>query len=129
MTHALTEDIDICVEPYYIEERIVEQQSIYVFGYKITIRNNSKHTVQLLSRHWFITDSDGNQSEVQGDGVVGIQPVIEPLSEFQYSSGSNFKTPVGTMHGTYDMICQSSLPTHFSVKIAPFLLADKTMIH
>jgi len=125
----VTENIDVCVEPFYIEERIIEQESIYVFGYKITIKNNSAYNVQLLSRHWFITDSNGQQSEVQGEGVVGEQPVIEPLGEFQYTSGSNFKTPVGTMHGTYDMVCQSNNPTYFKVKIPPFLLANKTMIH
>ena len=129
MTTAIAESIDIDVTPYYIEERMMEDESIYVFGYQITIRNNSQHNVQLLSRHWFITDSDGNQSEVQGEGVVGVQPIIEPNGEFQYSSGSNFRTPVGTMHGNYDMVSQSDEPAYFSVAIAPFLLANQKIIH
>ena len=129
MTTQIKKLIDVDVKPYYIEERIVDQEPLFVFGYQITIRNNSKHNVQLLSRHWYITDSNGNQSEVKGDGVVGVQPVIAPNSEFQYSSGSNFRTPVGTMHGQYEMLCNETTPTVFSIDILPFLLANKKIIH
>lgn len=120
--------INIDVEPYYIEERLVENKPLYIFGYHITIHNNSSHPVQLLSRHWIITDSDGNKSEVKGEGVVGVQPIIEPNKAFEYSSGSNFRTPVGTMHGQYSMISKNEVPAHFDVDIKPFLLADKKII-
>lgn len=129
MSCEIDELIDVDVKPYYIEERIVDKKPLFIFGYQITIRNNSKHSIQLLSRHWYITDSDGNQSEVQGDGVVGVQPIILPNSEFQYSSGSNFKTPVGTMHGKYEMLCKTRDPEVFNVDIMPFLLANKKIIH
>lgn len=129
MSRSLQQLINIDVKPYYIEERVVDKESLYVFGYEITIRNNSQHPVKLLNRHWFITDGNGKQSEVQGEGVVGLQPVIEPQSEFQYSSGSNFKTPVGTMHGQYEMICDQLSSAPFKVDISPFLLADKAILH
>lgn len=129
MSCEIHELIDVDVTPYYIEERVVDEKPLFIFGYQITIRNNSEHSIQLLGRHWFITDSDGNQSEVQGDGVVGVQPVIAPNSEFKYSSGSNFKTPVGTMHGQYKMLCEAIEPQAFNVQIMPFLLANKINIH
>ena len=125
MTDQIASLIKVDVTPYYIEEREIEQEAVYIFGYQITIKNNSQHTVQLLSRHWFITDGNGNQGEVKGDGVVGQQPIIEPNNEFQYNSGSNFKTPIGTMHGQFDMVSKTETPEYFSVNIAPFLLADK----
>jgi len=120
--------IKVDVKPYYIEERNIEKEAVYIFGYQITIKNTSKHTVQLLSRHWFITDGDGNQGEIKGEGVVGLQPIIKPNDEFQYSSGSNFKTPIGTMHGQYEMVSQTETPEYFSVDIAPFLLVDKKIL-
>jgi len=118
--------VDISVSPYFIEQRSVDNQELYLFGYQITIANNSQHEIQLLRRHWIITDSDGNQSEVEGEGVVGLQPTIESNQQFQYSSGSTFKTPMGIMHGTYTMTCDNQL---FDVTIAPFRLADEKNIH
>ncbi|MGB1297932.1 MAG: Co2+/Mg2+ efflux protein ApaG [Psychrobium sp.] len=126
---AISELITVDVKPYYIEEREVDDAPLFVFGYEVTIRNNSDVPVQLLNRHWYITDGDGKQSEVKGEGVVGLQPVIEPMSEFQYSSGSNFRTPVGTMHGQYEMQCQQLESQLFHVDISPFLLANNTVIH
>lgn len=128
MMEQLASLINIDVAPFYIEERLVQNEPLYIFGYHITIKNNSLHPVQLLSRHWVITDSDGNKSEVKGDGVVGVQPIIEPNEAFEYSSGSNFRTPVGTMHGQYTMISKTDNPINFDVDIAPFLLADKKII-
>jgi len=128
MTNNIASLIHIDVKPYYIEERQMEQESIYIFGYQITIKNNSNHPVQLLSRHWVITDGNGDQDEVKGEGVIGQQPTIEPNNEFQYNSGSNFKTPVGTMHGQYEMVSRNDTPEYFSVEISPFLLADKKIL-
>jgi len=118
--------IDVSVNPYFIEQRMVDNEDVFLFGYQITIANNSQREVQLLRRHWIITDSDGNQSEVEGEGVVGLQPTIESNQQFQYSSGSTFKTPVGIMHGIYTMICDKQV---FDVVIAPFRLADEKNIH
>lgn len=128
MTDNIASQIHIDATSYYIEERQIEREAVFIFGYHITIKNNSNHAVQLLSRHWFVTDGDGNQGEVKGDGVIGVQPIIEPNNEFKYTSGSNFKTPIGTMHGQYDMVSKTDIPLYFSVDIAPFLLADKNII-
>ena len=123
----LSDMIAVTVEPYFIEQRAVENQQHYVYGYHVTITNNSTQTVQLLRRHWVITDSDGGQIEVEGEGVVGLQPTLAPNQNFQYSSGTSFKTPVGTMHGEYTLI--NNQQQTFSVAIAPFRLADSTIIH
>lgn len=118
--------IEVDVKPYFIEQRTVEQTQQYVFGYHVTITNNSEHAVQLLRRHWVITDSDGKQSEVEGEGVVGLQPLIEPAAQFEYSSGSSFSTPMGFMQGEYLMVSDQQ---EFNVTIKPFRLADAKMIH
>ena len=123
----LSDLIDVIVEPYFIEERLIDNQQLYFFGYDVTIKNNSSQSVQLLRRHWVLTDSDGHQSEVEGPGVIGQQPIIEPNSEFKYSSGSTFKTPVGTMHGQYTMV--SNGERRFNVTIRPFRVADNKIIH
>jgi len=118
--------VEVNVKPYFIEQRAIKDQLHYVFGYHVTITNNSAQQVQLLRRHWLITDSDGEQSEVEGEGVVGLQPTIEPNQQFQYSSGSSFTTPLGFMQGEYTMISQQQ---QFNVTIAPFRLADNSLIH
>ncbi len=122
----LASQIDVNVKPYFIEKRMIDNQEHFVFGYHITIKNNSAQTVQLLRRHWLITDSDGKESEVKGEGVVGLQPTIEPAQQFEYSSGSSFKTPLGFMQGEYTMVSEQQ---HFNVKIAPFRLSDNRHIH
>lgn len=122
----LSSQVDVSVKPYFIEQRLIDNQQHFVFGYHITIKNNSAHTIQLLRRHWIITDSDGKQSEVKGEGVVGLQPTIEPAQKFEYSSGSSFKTPLGFMQGEYTMVSQQQ---QFNVKIAPFRLSDDKQIH
>ena len=72
-----------------------------MFAYKITIENSNDFPVKLLRRHWHIYDSDGSMREVEGEGVVGIQPVIEPAASYQYISGCNLRSEMGKMHGTY----------------------------
>jgi ApaG protein len=78
-------------------------QAHYVFTYKISIENCSEYTVQLLRRHWFIYDANGSLREVEGEGVVGQQPVLEPGETHEYISGCNLKTGIGKMKGTYLM--------------------------
>ncbi|PVZ67741.1 Co2+/Mg2+ efflux protein ApaG [Pelagibaculum spongiae] len=99
-----TPQIDIEVLSYYLQEQSEPETGLYVFAYQITIRNLGQQPVQLLNRHWIITDGNGETMEVQGAGVVGEQPVIEPGKSFQYSSGTHLDTPVGTMQGSYEMI-------------------------
>ncbi len=107
----------------------------YTFAYTITISNNSDLPVQLLSRHWIITDADNEVQEVRGEGVVGEQPVIQPGSSFRYSSGATLSTPVGCMEGSYFMVVRepmdidpAELPT-FEVPIRAFSLHTPTALN
>ncbi len=93
----------------------------YAFAYTITIANIGAVPAQLLSRHWLITDANGRVQEVHGDGVVGQQPLIEPGSAFQYTSGAVLETPLGSMSGTYQM--QASDGEQFKAAIPIFRLA------
>jgi len=122
----LSSQVEVNVKPYFIEQRSIKDKVHYVFGYHVTITNNSAQPIQLLRRRWLITDSDGIQSEVEGEGVVGLQPTIEPTQQFEYRSGSSFTTPLGFMQGEYTMLSQQQ---QFNVEIAPFRLADNSMIH
>ena len=103
MVTEITEGVKVSVATYYQPEYSSPGQYHYVFTYKILIENHSEHTVQLLKRHWFIFDSNGTVREVEGDGVVGQQPVLEPGESHEYVSGCNLKTEIGKMKGTYLM--------------------------
>lgn len=105
----------------YIAEHSDEQEPRYVFTYQVTINNNSDKQLQLLSRYWQITDADNQVSTVTGDGVVGKQPVINPNSSYQYTSGCILKTPVGAMQGHY--IMQYNQQMSVKVDIPAFGLA------
>ena len=98
-----TEHITITVEPFYLDEQSEPADSQYVWAYHVRIENNSERAVQLKTRYWRITDSLGNVQEVRGDGVVGEQPVLDPGSSFEYTSGTPLNTPSGIMAGTYQM--------------------------
>jgi ApaG protein len=93
-----------------------------MFAYHIRIANSSRETVQLISRHWYITDATGHVEEVRGPGVVGEQPVLGPGEHFDYTSGCPLPTPMGTMHGTYQMVTETG--DRFDAAIAPFTLAE-----
>ena len=101
-THQLPEII-VTVEPQYIAAQSIVAEKKYVFAYHIDIYNPSLHPVQLLTRHWFITDGNGTLQEIQGDGVVGENPIIAPGDSYQYSSGAVLSTEVGSMSGHYGM--------------------------
>jgi len=92
----------------------------WVFQYTVRITNQGTDTVQLLSRHWIITDALDQTKEVKGPGVVGQQPVLAPGESFQYSSWCPLTTPTGMMHGTYQMVREDG--TQFDIQIAPFAL-------
>jgi ApaG protein len=95
--------IKINVKTQYLQDRIDPQENKYAFAYRIDIRNLSDQKVKLLNRYWLITDGNGKKTEVQGEGVVGEQPLIEPGKSYQYTSGAILDTPVGRMQGHYEL--------------------------
>lgn len=122
------ESIQIQTETYYVDEQSDPNEDRYVFAYTITIQNKGQQSVQLKSRYWLITDSNGKKVEVQGDGVIGQQPVIKPNGKFQYTSGAVVDTPVATMQGYYDMIeIESASP--FKANIDVFRLAQPNILN
>lgn len=119
--------IDIEVESHYIEEQSIPEEDRYVFAYTITIRNNGSEPAKLLTRHWLITDGDGNTQEVNGEGVVGEQPHISPGDYFRYTSGTVLDTPVGTMEGSYQMLADDG--EQFEAPIPIFTLSLPHTLH
>lgn len=119
--------VSVQVQSLYIESQSQPDHERYVFAYTVTIRNLGRSAVQLLSRYWLITNGNGRETEVQGEGVVGEQPHIEPGDEFQYTSGAVIETPLGTMQGHYDMVDAQGNP--FRVAIPVFRLAVPIVIH
>ncbi|MGH6762978.1 MAG: Co2+/Mg2+ efflux protein ApaG [Phyllobacterium sp.] len=120
MYRAITRQIEVVVEPFYLEEESDPAENRYIFGYRITILNNSDDTVQIRSRYWQITDGYGQIEEVQGQGVVGEQPVLAPGDSFQYSSGCPLTTSSGVMVGRYQMEDEHGM--EFDVAIPAFSL-------
>lgn len=111
----------------YIEEQSDPLENQYVFSYTITITNIGRLSAQLLSRHWLITDANNELQEVQGEGVVGEQPVIEPGASFTYNSGVVLNTKVGHMQGSYQMLSEDG---HlFDAPIDAFSLAAPHALH
>lgn len=121
MTDTLTRGVRVIVAPRYVPEQSEPSRSHYLFSYQVTIRNDGDETVQLLSRHWIITNGEGKTEEVRGPGVIGFQPKLEPGEQFQYTSGCPLSTPVGTMHGSYQMVTDGG--DNFDALIEPFRLA------
>ena len=111
----------------HLAEQSDEADNRFVFSYTITVTNNGQGTVQLLSRHWVITDSNNQVQEVRGQGVVGEQPVIKPGQSFEYTSGTVLSTPVGTMTGSYQMVAEDG--TKFEVPIPKFVLSVPRVLH
>jgi len=122
MSEAMTRGIRVEVRPNYLENQSDPRSGLWMFAYHVRILNDSTDTVQLLSRHWIITDATGRVEEVRGPGVVGEQPVLAPGQSFDYTSGCPLPTPMGTMHGTYQMVTQRG--ERFDAEIAPFTLAE-----
>lgn len=119
--------IRVEVETSYIEEQSDPRDKRFVFSYTITIRNEGQVPARLLTRHWIITDANGNVKETRGDGVVGEQPYLKPGQGFRYSSGAVIETPVGTMQGSYQMVADDG--QQFDAPIAPFRLAMPGVLH
>jgi ApaG protein len=116
-----TNGIRVLVRSRYLPEQSSPRENQYHFAYHITITNVGPETAQLISRHWIITDAEGDVQEVRGPGVVGEQPVLQPGASFEYTSSCPLKTNVGTMHGTYQMVRANG--ETFEARIAPFTLA------
>jgi len=126
MYRALTLDIEVLVEPYYLEEQSDPDDSRYVWGYRIVISNHSAKTVRLTHRYWHITDQNGQVDEVSGPGVVGEQPHLAPGDTYEYASGCPLDTPSGMMHGTYRM--ETDDGDAFDVEIPAFSLDSPGMV-
>ncbi len=103
MPTAITNDIKITVETAYQNSRVANPDGDHMFAYRITIENHSDYTIKLLKRHWYIIDSLNDKTEVEGDGVIGQQPVLEPGESHQYVSGCAIRSDIGKMFGTYLM--------------------------
>ena len=120
-------DIRIHVATNYIDDQSEPDADRYVFAYTITISNNGEMPATLMSRHWIITDANGKVQEVNGDGVVGEQPYLQPGERFRYSSGAVLETPVGAMQGIYRMVTDAG--SSFDAPIEPFTLAVPGLLH
>ena len=117
---ANTRGISVSVEPTYLETRSSPERSQYLWSYRVIIENRGRETVQLLSRHWMITNSRGELTEVKGPGVVGEQPVLKPGESFEYTSGAPLDTTSGMMGGAYQMETESG--ERFDIEIPTFSL-------
>jgi ApaG protein len=126
-SEAMTRGIRVRVRSDYAPERSQPSKSEWFFLYTITISNEGAETVQLLTRHWIITDATGHVEEVRGPGVVGKQPILRPGEAFEYTSGCPLTTPYGTMEGTYQMVTDTG--ERFDAAIAPFTLSEPYTVH
>ncbi len=117
---AVTREIEVTVQPFYLPEQSSPPEERYVFAYRVRIRNRGGETVQLRNRNWRITDSRGRTYEVHGEGVVGEQPVLAPGESFEYTSGTPLATASGIMLGSYEMVTGDG--ERFDVTIPAFSL-------
>ncbi len=126
-SEAITRGVRVHVTSEYSPERSQPAQNQWFFLYTVRISNESLETVQLVTRHWIITDGNGHVDEVRGPSVVGERPVLEPGEGFEYTSGCPLPTPFGTMHGTYQMIARTG--ELFDAEVAPFALSEPYTVH
>ena len=127
VSEAVTRSVRVRVESEYAPDRSKPSKSQWFFLYTVTISNEGPEVVQLLTRHWVITDGTGHVEEVRGPGVVGKQPTLKPGERFEYTSGCPLATPFGVMEGTYQMITESG--ERFDARIAPFTLSEPYTVH
>lgn len=126
-SEAVTRGVRVQVHAEYAPERSEPGKDQWFFLYTITITNEGPETVQLLTRHWIITDGTGHVEEVRGPGVVGKQPILKSGESFEYTSGCPLTTPFGVMEGTYQMITEAG--ERFDAKVAPFTLSEPYTVH
>lgn len=122
MSDTTTRGVRVQVRPDYLDDQSEPRKNLWMFAYHVRIHNEGAETVQLVSRHWVITDATGRVEEVRGPGVVGEQPVLRPGEQFAYTSGCPLPTRMGTMHGTYQMVTHKG--ERFDAVISPFTLAE-----
>ena len=119
--------IEVTASAEFVAGQSRPEDDHYVFAYHITVRNTGTVAAQLIARHWVITDGNDKVQEVHGQGVIGEQPSLAPGEHFRYTSGCVLATPVGTMHGTYQMIAADE--HRFEAGIPPFMLAMPRVLH
>ena len=122
MSERLTDGVRVQVSSHYLPEESRPLQPLYVFAYHVTISNESEHAVKLISRYWKIKDAFSRVKEVQGIGVVGQQPILDPNTSFQYTSFCPLPTETGIMEGSYQMQRESG--EKFEIHVAPFQLVS-----
>ncbi|GGD35693.1 Co2+/Mg2+ efflux protein ApaG [Pseudoxanthomonas indica] len=125
MKHDYAIDIDVATR--FLDDQSAPEEGRYVFAYTIRIHNRGKAAAQVLGRHWIITDANGQVREVEGAGVVGEQPWLQPGEDFEYTSGAVLETDIGTMKGRYDMVAGDG--THFDAPIPEFTLSIPRTLH
>ncbi len=121
MDTAVTRQVEVSVESFFLESESDPEDNRFNFAYRVQLKNLGGETVQLISRHWIITDSVGKVQHVKGPGVVGEQPILKPGSSYEYTSGSRLESPMGTMEGTYQMVTDDG--ENFDIKIPMFTLS------
>ena len=126
-SEAVTRGVRVLVNAEYAAARSRPADHYWFFLYTITIANDGDDTVQLVTRHWIITDGNNHIDEVKGPGVVGEQPVLKPGETFTYTSGCPLRTPFGVMTGTYQMLTGDGV--EFDATIAPFTLSEPYTVH
>ena len=127
LSDAITHGVRVEVLSQYAPESSRPVNGEWVFQYTVRITNQGSETVQLISRHWIITDATDQTKEIKGLGVVGEQPVLRPGESFQYTSGCPLKTSTGVMRGTYQMVTEEG--DRFDAQIAPFALHEPYTVH
>jgi len=130
MYTATTHGITVTVQPTFLDDQSQPDENRFMWAYRVQIENNSAETVQLVNRHWRITNALGKVEDVRGPGVVGEQPVLQPGGSFEYTSGCPLSTPSGFMVGEYEMITNSG--DRFLVDIPAFSLDspyDRAPLH
>jgi ApaG protein len=126
-SEAVTRGIRVHVKSTFDADRSRPTQKQWFFLYTIRISNEGTDTVQLMTRHWIITDATGHVEEVRGPGVVGEQPILAPGDAFEYTSGCPLSTAFGTMKGTYQMVTRDG--ERFDAEIAEFELSEPYTVH
>ena len=124
---AVTRGVRIEVTTEYDPSRSFPEHNRWFYLYTVEISNDGSETVQLVSRHWIITDASGHVEEVKGPGVVGESPVLEEGESFEYTSGCPLSTPYGSMHGTYQMVTADG--DRFDAQIGEFVLGQPQSLH
>jgi ApaG protein len=127
MAHQHHYECTVNVEATFIPDQSDIAHNRYAFSYHVTITNTGNIAAQLISRHWVIVEADGQQQEVRGLGVVGDQPLLAPKQSYEYTSGTVINTPMGKMHGSYQMVAEDG--TRFDVDIPVFLLNMPRVLH